>query len=80
MGAFHTWCIDTITNLGASPKGYTHLVVCVDAFTKWVEAWPAEGLTARERVELFHLNITCRYGTPAVVRSDRGTEFQGVFL
>ena len=27
----------------------------------------------------FHNNVVCRYGTPLLVRSDRGTEFRGHF-
>ena len=40
---FHTWCIDLITSLGQADEGECGakgrvLVVCVCAFSKWIEA------------------------------------------
>ena len=34
---------------------------------------------ATDMTHLFHSEIACRFGKPAVVRTDRGKEFQGVF-
>ena len=30
--------------------------------------------------KVFHKEITCRFGTPLVIRSDRGGEFAGEFV
>lgn len=79
VGPFHTWCIDTIPNLPESPEGFKHLVVAVDVFTKWVEAWPMKTMNSIERVWAFHRDVTCRMGTPHAIRMDRGTEFAGEF-
>ena len=76
VGLFHTWAIDTITNLKpVSPEGFQHLVVCVCVYSKWVEAWPMKTLEPAERVSKFHSEISTRYGLPAYLRMDRGTEF-----
>ncbi len=54
--------------------------MAVDAYTKWVEVGIADGpYTSLWVANWVHLNITCRYGVPAVVRCDRGTEFRGDF-
>ena len=34
---------------------------------------------ATDVTKLFHSEIVCRFGKPAVVRTDGGKEFQGVF-
>ena len=77
---FYTWCIDTITSLQPpSPSGGRFLVVCVCAFSKWVECGILEALTSQHVTDWFHANIVCRFGTPAIVRTDRGKEYLGSF-
>ncbi len=77
---FDTRCIDTIGPINPpGTEGAKHLIVCVCAASKWVEAWPVVQLTSHVAAALFHLHVTCRFGVPRVVRSDRGREFQGRF-
>ncbi|RDY02419.1 Tf2-9, partial [Mucuna pruriens] len=50
-------------------------MVAVDYFTKWVEAEPMATITA-ERVKRFiWKKIICRFGLPAEIVSDNGTQF-----
>lgn len=72
---FEVWCIDTIVGLPPGEGGATYLLVCVCALSKWVEAWPTDNIKSHTVMTLFHTNVTCRYGVPAVVRTDRGREF-----
>jgi len=53
-----------------SPKGDKYLMVCVDAFSKWVEILPIPDKSAPTCAEAFYYNICCRYGTPKRVRTD----------
>lgn len=77
---FDTWCIDTIVGLNPpGAEGETALVICVCACSKWVEAWPIRDMKSASVARLFHLHITCRFGVPRVVRSDRGREYAGDF-
>lgn len=77
---FDTWCIDVVGPfLPVSEEGHNKLVVCVCAFSKWVEAWPVSNLRSETIARLFHLNITARFGICRVVRSDKGREFLGEF-
>lgn len=56
------------------------MVLAVDVYTKWVELGVADGpYNSTWVADWMHLNITCRYGCPAAVRTDKGTEFQGAF-
>ncbi|RDX84952.1 Pol polyprotein, partial [Mucuna pruriens] len=51
------------------------LMVAIDYFTKWVEAEPMAMITA-ERVKRFiWKKIICRFGLPAEIVSDNGTQF-----
>ena len=77
---FRIWCIDTMGPLkSAAPNGATHIVVAVDTFTKWVEARTVPMKKSTEMAIWFHSEVVCRYGIPAIVRSDRGTEYSGAF-
>lgn len=51
----------------------------MDPFTKWIEAGTVPTKNAFETAIWFHREVVCRYGLPSVVRSDRGTEYSGVF-
>lgn len=79
-GPFYAWSIDTIVGLPPTKHGDKDLVVCVCEFSKWVEVGIVRGtLDSLWVTKWFHLNITCRYGAPARVRTDRGREYLGNF-
>ena len=44
-------------------SGFTHLLVVVDKFTKWIEAKPIKKLNGPTAVT-FIADITTRYGVP----------------
>ena len=54
-------------------------MVCVDYFTKWVEMRTLVDKTSAALATFFYEDIVCRYGQPALVRSDNGSEFDGAF-
>ena len=55
------------------------LIVAVCAFSKWVEAGPLPHKRSATIARWFHNEVVCRYGSPMLVRSDRGVEFKGSF-
>ena len=55
------------------------MLVCIDTYTKWIEAFALVDKTAATIMRCFHEHITCRFGALCVVQSDRGTEFYGRF-
>ena len=72
--------MDTIVNLTpVSPTGSSSIIIAVDPFTKWIELGSLNNLNSHETSQWFHKNITCRYGVPYLVRSDRGSEYRGRF-
>jgi len=55
---------------------FTHLLVAVDKFTKWIEAKPITNIHSEEAVKFF-LDIIYRFGVPNCIITDHGTNFTG---
>jgi hypothetical protein len=60
---FPVWGLDIIGALRKALGGYTHLLVAIDKFSKWVEVRPITNLTAEQAVTFF-TNIVYRFGVP----------------
>ena len=56
--------------------GFTHLLVAVDKFTKWIEAKPITNIRSEEAVKFF-LNIIYRFDVPNYIITDQGSDFTG---
>ena len=54
-----------------------YMIVAVDPFSKWVEAGELPDHRSATIAAWVHREIVCRYGVPALIRTDRGTEFAG---
>ena len=63
----------------ASAAGHKYVLTAIDRLTHWPEMVPLMDKRAETVADAFFENILCRHGTPAVVVSDNGTEFDGVF-
>lgn len=71
--------VDLATNLPPTSEGFQHVLIAVDAFSKWMEICPLKTRTSDEVAKQFLYNVVCRYGAPVAVRSDKGSEFLGEF-
>ena len=58
--------------LNRAHGGYTHLLVAVDKFTKWIEARPISAIKS-EQAMLFFLDIVHRFGVSNSIITDNGT-------
>jgi transposase InsO family protein len=54
--------------------GYTHLLVAIDKFSKWIEAWPITKIKS-EQVVHFFTDIVHRFGVLNSIITDNGTQF-----
>ena len=54
--------------------GFTHLLVAVDKFSKWIEAKPITNIRS-EKVVQFFLGIIYRFGVPNCIITDHRTNF-----
>jgi hypothetical protein len=68
-----------IKNLGRhrkAPGGYTHLLVAIDKFSKWVEVRPITNLGAEQAVTFF-TDIVYRFEVPNSIITNNGSQFTG---
>ena len=73
---FTVWGLDLVGPLKKAPGGFTHLLVTIDKFTKWIEARPISTIKSEQAV-LFFLDIIHRLGVPNSIITDNGTQFTG---
>jgi hypothetical protein len=60
--------------LPTAPGGFTHILVVVDKFTKWVEVKPIKKISSDRAVE-FISEILHRFGFPNTIITDLGSNF-----
>ena len=68
--------LDLVGPLKKAPGGFTHLLVIIDKFTKWIEARLISMIKSKQAV-LFFLDIIHRFGVPNSIIMDNGTQFTG---
>jgi hypothetical protein len=71
---FACWSLDMIGPFTTAPGGFTHVLVAIDKFTKWIEYKPIAKLTP-DRVVDFIANILHRFGFPNSIITDLGSNF-----
>ncbi|XP_047207201.1 uncharacterized protein K02A2.6-like [Girardinichthys multiradiatus] len=64
------------TDMVQSVRGFRYLLVCVDAFTGWPEAWPAKKEDSKTVVKCLINHYIPRHGFPEKIRTDNGTHFK----
>jgi ribonuclease HI/transposase InsO family protein len=73
---FTVWGLDIVGSLRKAPGGYTHLLVAIDKFSKWVEVRPITNLRAEQAVTFF-TDMIYRFGVPNSIITDNGSQFTG---
>ena len=71
---FEVLHLDHIGPVRPDAKGNMFILVIIDAFSRWVELYPTATKTAVETASILFQHF-CRFGTPEVVHTDRGTAF-----
>jgi hypothetical protein len=72
MWPFVVWGLDLVGPLKKAPGGYTHLLVAVDKFSKWIEARPITKTKSEQAVLFFH-DIIHRFRVPNSIITDKNT-------
>jgi transposase InsO family protein len=68
--------LDLIGPLQKAPGGFTHLLVAIDKFSKWIEVRPLNSIRSEQAVAFF-TNIIHRFGVLNSIITDNGTQFTG---
>jgi transposase InsO family protein len=73
---FAMWGLDLVGPLQKAPGGFTHLLVAIDKFSKWIEVGPLNSIRSEQAVAFF-TNIIHRFGVPNSIITDNGTQLTG---
>ena len=78
--AFERVHIDLLTNLSETDLGNKHVLVCVDALTRYVELIPLANKTAEACAMALHEEFILCHGPPENLVSDNGLEFTNAIM
>ena len=79
----HRWdrvAMDLLDMSVTTARGNRYVLVIVDCFTRWTEAFPLPDKTAHSVADAFFNNVVCRFGMPIVIHSDQGREFENKII
>ena len=79
MGLFYRFHLDAAVNLPESAKGIRHVLIIVEAFSKWIDLVPFTELTAAAVASAFRERVLARFGRPVEVTTDNGAEYKAEF-
>ena len=69
--------VDLVGPWPRTAEGHTSLLTVVDRTTRWAEAIPLQSTTAQMVADSFVANWVARFGVPATITTDQGTQFTG---
>ena len=72
---FERVCLDIVGPFPPSARGYRYILVVVDSFSRWAEAYPLVNMTTETVAEAFVLGWVAVFGVPESLHSDQGTQF-----
>jgi ribonuclease HI len=71
---FAVWGLDLVGPLQKALGGFSHLLVAIYKFSKWIEVRPLTSIRSEQAVAFF-TNIIHRFGVPNSIITDNGTQF-----
>ena len=77
---FTFWAMDYMGPLPEKSRRNKHILVIVDHFTKWCEAFATPDQKASTVAPILVSRIFSRFGPPAVLHSDQGRNFESTLL
>ena len=72
---FERIAMDLIPGLPETTNGNRHILVVVDYFSKWVEAYPLKRMDAATIASVFVSEFVSRFGAPESLHTDQGKNF-----
>jgi hypothetical protein len=71
---FACWSLDMIGPFTMAPSGFTHVLVAINKFSKWIEYKPIAKLTPDRVVDFISYILHC-FGFPNTIITDLGSNF-----
>jgi hypothetical protein len=62
------WGLDLVGPLQKAPGGFTHLLVAIDKFSKWIEVRPLNSIRSEQAVAFFTNTAPASAGRPKAQR------------
>ena len=75
-GLFSMVALDTLGAFPVSAAGNKYVVLCVEYYSRWVEARAIPDLKSATVAKFFEEEVICRHGCPATCITDNGSEFK----
>ena len=79
-GPFERVAMDILGPLPITTRGNKIILVIGDYFTKWVESFPLASIEAEKVAEVFVHQFVCRFGTPNILHTDQGRNFDSALV
>ncbi|BHF74082.1 hypothetical protein SprV_0401716600 [Sparganum proliferum] len=76
---FNLLHVDVVGPLPPS-NGFTHLLACVDRYTRWAETIPLPNTQTETIVKAFVSHWVAMFGAPSTVTTDRGAQFESALF
>ena len=77
---FTFWALDYMGPVTETTRGNKHILVVMDHFTKWCEAFPTKDQKASTVANLLVSKVFSRFGPPLVLHSDQGSNFESTLM
>ena len=77
---FVFWAMDYMGPIKETARGNKHILVLMDHFTKWCEAFPTKDQKASTVARILVSSVFSRFGPPTVLHSDQGRNFDSTLM
>ena len=77
---FVFWAMDYMGPIKETARENKHILVLMDHFTKWCEAFPTKDQRASTVAHILVSRVFSRFGPPTVLHSDQGRNFDSILM
>ena len=77
---FVFWAMDYMGPIKETDRGNKHILVLMDHFTKWCQAFPTKDQKASTVARILVSSVFSRCGPPTVLHSDQGRNFDSTLM
>jgi len=78
-GLFYRWGVDLAGPFKVTTRGNAYVMICIEHFSKWIEVVPLPNKAASTTAQGLMSAVISRFGAPAEIVHDQGSEFDGEF-